>query len=175
MQEHLARAHHVANVAKDPGKTRAFYEDVIGLPLVATWTETNTFSELPDREVEYCHVFFALGDGSALAFFAFADDDVYEALAPRTSGFVHSAIAVTREVQDQMRERLEAAGSPSFSIEHGYCTSLYAKDPDGHTLEFTCEPQNAMEIATWQQETAHDTLARWLAGDRTPNNDLHHR
>ena len=35
-----ARLHHTAYVTKDQEKTRQFYEDVIGLPLTATWCET---------------------------------------------------------------------------------------------------------------------------------------
>jgi glyoxylase I family protein len=35
------RLHHTAYVTKDLEATRAFYEDLIGLPLVATWSETD--------------------------------------------------------------------------------------------------------------------------------------
>ncbi len=31
------RLHHNAYVTRDQEKTRQFYEDIIGLPLVATW------------------------------------------------------------------------------------------------------------------------------------------
>ena len=31
------RLHHTAYVTRDQQATRAFYEDLIGLPLVATW------------------------------------------------------------------------------------------------------------------------------------------
>src|SRR5690349_24522219 len=34
-----SRLHHTAYVTRDLEATRAFYEDVIGLPLVATWCE----------------------------------------------------------------------------------------------------------------------------------------
>ncbi len=42
------------------------------MPLVATWTESDV---LFGAERTYCHTFFALADGSALAFFQFADPD----------------------------------------------------------------------------------------------------
>jgi glyoxylase I family protein len=32
-----SRLHHTAYVAKDLEKTRHFYEDILGFPLVATW------------------------------------------------------------------------------------------------------------------------------------------
>ncbi|MBW0102805.1 VOC family protein [Pseudonocardia sp. KRD291] len=39
------RLHHNAFVTKDQERTRAFYEDVIGMPLVATWTEVDELSD----------------------------------------------------------------------------------------------------------------------------------
>ena len=36
-----SRLHHTAYVTKDMEATRKFYEDVIGLPLVATWSESD--------------------------------------------------------------------------------------------------------------------------------------
>jgi glyoxylase I family protein len=67
-----SRLHHNAYVSKDLEATRSFYEDLIGLPLVATWSEAD---ELFGAKRVYCHTFFGLGDGSALAFFRFARDD----------------------------------------------------------------------------------------------------
>ena len=37
----VARLHHNAWVTTDQEATRRFYEDLIGLPLVATWSETD--------------------------------------------------------------------------------------------------------------------------------------
>jgi glyoxylase I family protein len=171
-----ARMHHVAYVVKDQAVTRSFYEDVVGLPLVATWAEVNEFRAFPGRTVEYCHTFYGLADGSAIAFFAFADDEVYEAIRLQiTNGFTHPAVAVGRDAQEQIRARLVAAGHAPYSIDHGYCVSLYVTDPDGVTLEFTSDPADIDEIGAWQARTAHDTLERWLAGDHTPNNGLRTR
>ena len=38
-----SRLHHTAYVTKDLERTRAFYEDLIGLPLLATWCESDMF------------------------------------------------------------------------------------------------------------------------------------
>src|SRR6185437_15702520 len=62
---------------KDQEVNRHFFEDILGLPLVATWCE-RTFHPDFAREVDYCHTFFGLADGGALAFFQFADADAYE-------------------------------------------------------------------------------------------------
>ena len=61
-----SRLHHTAYVSSDLERTRKFYEDVIGLPLLATWCEAD---ELFGAVRTYCHLFFGLADGSALAFF----------------------------------------------------------------------------------------------------------
>ena len=53
-----SRLHHTAYTTKDMEKTRAFYEEVIGLPLVATWSEAD---ELFGKVRTYCHCFFGLG------------------------------------------------------------------------------------------------------------------
>jgi len=52
------RLHHAAWVTRDQEATRHFYEDILGLPLVATWAE-----RAPSTGREYCHTFFALGAG----------------------------------------------------------------------------------------------------------------
>jgi glyoxylase I family protein len=170
------RLHHNARVVKDHERTRQFYEEVVGMPLVATWSEVGQFPEFPERPISYCHTFYGLSDGGALAFFGFADPDVYEAFKAKVqSGFNHLALAVSPELQDQIKQNLEKAGYKTTAIDHGYCKSLYVSDPDGLLLEFTSDPKNAVEIGEWQARTAHGTLSRWISGDRKPNNDLRHR
>ena len=72
-----SRLHHNAFVVKDHEVNRRFFEDLLGIPLVATWCEKNFSAEM-QREVEFCHTFFGMADGSALAFFQFADPELYE-------------------------------------------------------------------------------------------------
>jgi len=170
------RLHHNARVVKDHERTRQFYQDIIGMPLLATWAEVGQFPDFPERQISFCHTFYGLSDGGALAFFGFADPDVYEVYKAKVqSGFNHIALAVSAELQDQIKQKLEKAGHKTTFIDHGYCQSLYVSDPDELTLEFTSDPRNAAEINEWQAETARGTLARWVAGDRTPNNNLRHR
>lgn len=164
--------HHIAYLVKDLGATRRFYEDLMGLPLIAAWAEAREFPEFPGRILEYCHLFFGLRDGSALAFFGFADEDAFEAYYRGQTPFVHSAVNVSPAFQAEVRARVEAAGAQHYYIDHGYCRSLYVKDPDGMSFELTVDPESADEIAAWQADTARATLDRWLAGDRTPNNEL---
>ena len=93
-----SRLHHYAFLTKDQEATRAFYEDIIGLPLVATWSEAD---EIFGAHREYCHTFFALGDGSALAFFQFAEQADQEQFDPdfTPTPFRHIALNVTADVQ----------------------------------------------------------------------------
>jgi glyoxylase I family protein len=167
-----SRLHHNAFVTKDQEATRAFYEDVIGLPLVATWSEADV---LFGAERVYCHTFFGLDDGSALAFFQFADPADQEQFDPALlpSPFRHLALKVSPELQAEIQERLRSAGwkpDGTYVLEHGYCRSLYTEDPNGLLLEFTADVPNADQIAAERRADAHDTLKRWLAGDHTSNN-----
>ena len=166
------RLHHYAFVVRDHEVNRQFFEDVLGLPLVATWCE-RTFNTEVQREVDYCHTFFGMADGSALAFFQFADPEVYErskAVYPQIGRFQHIALKVDRKTFDEIDGRLAAAGVPRRQTDHGYCVSLYANSPDGLRVEFTVDPANVEEINAVRRADAHSELKRWLAGDHGVNN-----
>ena len=167
-----SRLHHTAYTTRDMEKTRRFYEDVIGLPLVATWSESD---RLFGKVRTYCHCFFGLADGGALAFFQFADKKDERRFSPRVpeTPFHHIALKVDRATQKRIEARIKRAGykAPNtFVLEHGYCRSLYIKDPNGLILEFTLDAPNATRIARDRIADARPTLARWLAGDHTSNN-----
>jgi catechol 2,3-dioxygenase-like lactoylglutathione lyase family enzyme len=160
------RMHHHASVTTDQEATRKFYEDIVGLPLVATWTE------IADGQ-EYCHTFFGLGDGAALAFFQFADLDYSAEWAPPAppSPYRHIALLVDSDSQAAIRDRATGAGVDTLTLDHGYCRSLYVNDPDGLILEFTIDHPEIDKISALQRENAHDDLSRWLSGDHSTNND----
>ena len=166
------RLHHTAYVTKDQEATRAFYEDVLGFPLLATWSEAD---ELFGAERVYCHTFFGLADGSALAFFQFADPADQALFDPELlpSPFRHIALKVDAAAQAELERRLQAASwkpEGTYVLEHGYCRSLYTEDPNGMLLEFTVDVPEVDDIARARRADAHATLARWLAGDHTSNN-----
>jgi catechol 2,3-dioxygenase-like lactoylglutathione lyase family enzyme len=166
------RLHHYAFVVRDQEANRKFFEDVLGLPLVATWCE-RVFNTDVQREVAYCHTFFGLADGGALAFFQFADEEMYErskAVYPQVARFQHIALKVDRKTFDEIERRLAAADTPRRQTDHGYCLSLYVMSPDGLRVEFTVDPDNVAEINALRRADAHAELARWLAGDHEANN-----
>jgi catechol 2,3-dioxygenase-like lactoylglutathione lyase family enzyme len=104
-----SRLHHTAYTTKDMEKTRAFYEEVIGLPLVATWSESD---ELFGKVRTYCHCFFGLADSGALAFFQFADQDDERTFSPPIpeTPFHHIALKVDHATQEAIAQHLQAAG-----------------------------------------------------------------
>lgn len=166
------RLHHNAYVTGDMEGTRHFYEDLIGLPMVATWCEAD---ELFGKERVYCHCFFGLADDSALAFFQFANPEDQNLFGPKmpASPFHHIALNCDARTQNQVKKRLEAAGykEPNlYTLAHGYCTSLYAVDPNGMILELTVDSPDAAQGASARRATAHADLKRWLAGDHASNN-----
>jgi catechol 2,3-dioxygenase-like lactoylglutathione lyase family enzyme len=167
-----SRLHHTAYVTRDLEATRKFYEELIGLPLLATWCEVD---ELFGAERVYCHLFFGLGDGGALAFFKFAKPEDEELFGPKmpASPFHHIALNVDEETQQAIEKRLAAAGyqePQSFVLEHGYCRSVYVTDPNGLILEFTLDHPDAAKINSTRRANAHAELKRWMGGDHTSNN-----
>jgi glyoxylase I family protein len=162
------RLHHHAYTTDDHERNRQFYEDVLGLPLVAMYVERE---QLQGEWVELGHAFYGLGDGSALAFFNLADPAKQAAMrAKEQSLFVHISFLVDQSTQDEIKSRLTGAGLAPFILDHGFCVSLYVKDPNGLMLEFTVDHENAAEIAAEMAATAHGDMRRWMSGDKTVNN-----
>ncbi len=111
----------------------------------------------------YCHTFFGLADGSALAFFQFANEEDQAMFDPdlAPSPFRHIAMKVDADTQAALERRLaEAKWKPegTYVLEHGYCRSLYTEDPNGMLLEFTLDVPGADEIAGDRAADAHETL-----------------
>ena len=75
-----SRLHHTAYATKDLEATREFYEGVLGLPLIATGARSDV---LFGKVRTYCHCFFGIADGGALAFFQFADPDDQAEFGPQ--------------------------------------------------------------------------------------------
>ena len=166
------RLHHNAYVTNNMEATRHFYEDLLSMPLIATWCESDM---LFGAERVYCHCFFGLQDGSALAFFQFASPEDQKLFGPKmpASPFHHIALNSDEAAQTKAHQQLLAAGYKEpyiFVLEHGYCKSLYATDPNGMIVELTVDQPEVASSAPERQARAHAELKRWLAGDHTSNN-----
>jgi catechol 2,3-dioxygenase-like lactoylglutathione lyase family enzyme len=160
---------------KDQEVNRQFFEDLLGIPLTATWCEMIHHPTL-GRDVAMCHTFFGMADGGALAFFAFADPDIYKlvlAEKPATvPSFDHVAFKVSDRAYDEIIDRLKRASETFRESDHGYCKSVYATSPDGLIVEFTVDPPGVEKIDAIRRADAHSELARWMSGDHRVNNDL---
>ena len=172
-----AQLHHNAHVTTDMETVRKFYEEIIGMPLVATWCEQTM---LFGKERTYMHCFFEMGNGECLAFFQFADEDDNREFGPEQplTPFRHIAMKVDQATQDGIRERIAKAGykePDTYFLEHGYCRSLYVFDPAKLLIEFTVDHKDMDSINADQKQKAHRELQRWLAGDHAPNNTAYHR
>lgn len=169
-----ARMHHYEWVTADQEATRQFYEDVVRLPLVCVWTEQVSRD---GRPLSYIHSQYGLTDGSVLSFFSFADPADQLALAATLPGspFVKMALLVDASEQDAIEQRLVAdprTKAETFRRDHGYCRSLYTRDPNGLVVEFTVDTPDGRALAAHKREKAHADLRRWLAGGHTTNNAL---
>ena len=78
--------------------------------------------------------------------------------------------ATVYAIAEQERAGLEA----TYTLEHGYCRSVYVVDPNGMTVEFTCDDPRAAEGDEERKAKAHGELKRWLAGDHSTNNEFRH-
>jgi glyoxylase I family protein len=158
------RLHHHAYVVKDQETNRQFFEDTLGISLTATWCERH-LSPWVNREVSFCHTFYSLGDGGALAFFSFADDEVYQkcqaAVPAEIGSFHHVAFKVDDPVYDQLIARLTAAGKPVRETDHGYCRSMYCTSPDGLIVEFTVDPPDAAQCVDRDLGRGRAGVVKW--------------
>jgi catechol 2,3-dioxygenase-like lactoylglutathione lyase family enzyme len=148
--------HHNAYRCRDTEATRQFYEDFLGLPLIEALLidETKT-----GRETNVLHTFYAMDDGSCLAFFEvpdapfeFKDQHDYD---------LHIALTVPEELLAPMLEKGKAAGIESRGIsEHGFVRSIYFRDPNGYVIEL-CAPPAEADPAFFNAESAHATVREW--------------
>ena len=152
--------HHFAWRCRDCEETRAFYEDLLGLPLVHVIR-----SDVVPSTGEHCpyvHVFFRMADGSHLAFFDLGDGSVAEP-SPNTPAWVnHIALRVDSvEALHAAKARLEAAGVEVLGVtDHHVIESIYFFDPNGLRLELTVPTASAETTARHERE-ARAAVEAW--------------
>ena len=155
---HVQGLHHNAWRCSDSERTRRFYEDFLGLPLVSAVPIRQTKT---GREEQALHTFFRLGDGSFLAFFE-VPGMPFE-FKPQHDFDLHLALEVAPEVLAPMAERARRAGielrGPS---DHGFIESIYLRDPDGYVVELCARRAGAGDVA--DPVEARRVLNRWQAG-----------
>lgn len=156
----VLQLHHYAYRCRDAEETRAFYEDLLGLPLVHVVKEDIVPST--GEKNPFVHLFFALRDGSNIAFFDLGDNTAAEP-SPNTPRWVNHLALRVPSLQDveNMKIRLEANGIDVLGVtDHEFVKSIYFFDPNGIRLEFAAEVATEEELAQYARE-AHEALARW--------------
>jgi glyoxylase I family protein len=168
-KEMIARLHHHAIRTDDMEKTRVFYEDILEMPMVSAQKET--VAPTTGATDPYLHCFFEMKDGSSIAFFQFLG----RATAPKMPQDVfdhHFAVSVPNfDHLKTIKERLEEHGYNTAGIDHGFCYSLYVRDPNGMALELVGDPENELEINEEYARTARSDYQSWQNKDYQPNNE----
>ncbi|GGL79426.1 VOC family protein [Wenxinia marina] len=152
--------YHYSFPCRDGEETRAFYEDILGLPLVACMMADKVPST--GEEKPYSHFFFEMGDGSYIAFFDLGENEMPKP-SPNTPDWVmHFAVEV--DSVDEvlaMRQRLNDAGVKTTDlVDHHFINSIYFFDPNGLRLEVTARVDEPGYLEQ-QAKEAHGELAKW--------------
>ena len=158
----IKKLHHNAYRCRDSEQTRAFYEDFLGLPLSGTLVINETKS---GRKTGTLHTFYALDDGSYLAFFE-APDMPFEFKVQHDFD-LHIALEVDEAVLAEMMAQGKARGIETRGIsEHGFIRSIYFRDPNGYVIELTAKlPDHDVEMDP-RSNRARAKLDGWQAGKK---------
>jgi glyoxylase I family protein len=123
--------HHLALICADPATTIAFYDGLLGFPLVELFENR----DYPGST----HFFFDIGGQNMLAFFDFPGLGL-EPVPEGLGGVQHVAISVTPAEFEAAKARLDGAGVAYLGPDMGVHESIYFKDPDGIQVELIRQP-----------------------------------
>lgn len=130
--------HHVAYATRDPEATYEFYAKTLGMRLLRTENHRQ-------GDGYFQHFFFDLGHGECIAFFhvsGVGEQGDYRTSISTGNGLPvwvnHIAFALDDMVElEAMKKRMQAHGVERMQeVDHGWCHSLYAGDPNGIMVEF---------------------------------------
>lgn len=160
----ISRLHHNAYRCRDSERTRAFYEDFLGLPLAGTLEIKETKS---GRATNTLHTFYRLDDGSYLAFFE-APDMPFE-FKTQHDYDLHIALEVSRPDLHAMFARGQAEGIETRGIsDHGFIDSIYFRDPNGYVIELCAKREGHDHAMDPALNGAREKLQRWTTARRAP-------
>lgn len=157
----MSSLHHIALTCRDLGETHRFYAELLGFRLVHAEIQSD------DEGGWLKHAFYDLGDGGCLAFFelhGMGEPGPEELRTDISTGLGlpawanHIAVRATAEQAAAVKERLEAAGRKvDMELDHGWCRSLYLRDPDGIVVEFTVDTPGFTPDPTEALKIIHTT------------------
>lgn len=164
--------HHFAIRTTNMAETKAFYTGMLDLAHTQTWKE-----EYPDPKngpQRYMHCFFELGDGSSLAFFQFAEGEHHAPESLPIEVFDHHIALRVGNKQEllEIKKKYEVAGRAHAVMDHGYCWSLYTRDPNNLLVEIAVDPPGIQEIMAHKVQTAATELDEFLSGNYEVSNHV---
>jgi catechol 2,3-dioxygenase-like lactoylglutathione lyase family enzyme len=128
--------HHNVYRCRDSEETRRFYEEFLRLPLA---------SAMVVGAGRALHTFYALGDGSFLAFFE-VPNQAFE-FKRQDSFDLHIALEIEEAELEPWLERARVSGIPMGDItDHGVVRSVYFHDPNGYVIELTAPTATHAEL-----------------------------
>jgi catechol 2,3-dioxygenase-like lactoylglutathione lyase family enzyme len=155
----IRKLHHNAYRCRDSEATRRFYEDFLGMRLAEALEIKETKS---GRKTETLHTFYALDDGSYLAFFE-APDMPFE-FKKQHDFDLHIALEVDQQTLHRMFEKGKAAGLETRGVsDHGFIDSIYFRDPNGYVIELTAKKPGHDAAMDPAKNGARAKLERWQA------------
>jgi catechol 2,3-dioxygenase-like lactoylglutathione lyase family enzyme len=131
--------HHVAIATRDLEATHQFYAEAMGFELVHV-------DAIPYMEEGWArHLFYDTGNGEMLAVWDLHDAELpdFDPAISTGLGLPHfvNHIAFEASTVDDIHARKErwlGQGLDVVRIDHGWCVSIYANDPNGIMVEFCC-------------------------------------
>jgi len=148
-------AHHIAYTTRDPEATYDFYSNKLGMPLLRTENHLQ-------GDGHFRHFFFGMGNGEALAFFAVENvgedadfkTDISTGLGlPVWANHIAFKLNTLEELAAKTQQMHDGGIKDILEINHGWCTSIYANDPNGIMVEF-CVTTDAEQFAEQTEEEA---------------------
>ena len=125
---------HVVIKVRDVARSEAFYNGVLGLPIVAR-NERSTMT------------FFSLGDHHDFAVVGLGNDA--ESPGAKSVGLAHVAFKIGNSLDElkDAKRHLDDAGIPCAPVDHGVTQSLYFSDPDSNQVELYVDVSDV-----WKQD-----------------------
>ena len=156
----VQKLHHVVYRCNDAKETAAFYTDILELEYAMAVSEDHVPST--GEQTPYFHLFFEMKDGSSVAFFELPASPPMQKDPNTPDWMQHLALEVESEEElFRMKKKIEDAGVDIIGpTDHGFCTSIYFFDPNGHRLELTHQ-KGTPEMMAELRRTARPMLEKW--------------